>query len=221
MCFFMKRRFTMKINKNRTTAMIMDMGELKGCIKLEMQNIVFPKWSDLGLAGMMIRQCVSTKEQPTGNIYDEAIFQVVLRVIGGKVLMNGRPDCYCWKHSKVENAKNTQIIGTNSATGLINLCGVLDSVVDATEKSMLADMFANLKKDLLLVTTPAENRICIEVTADLYNAGITHCVDEWMDTDESGNAEATELQIGDFMIVTNSGVYRVGRDEFLETHVIN
>lgn len=211
----------MKMNKKRMTTMIMDMGEMKGCTKLEMQNIVFPKWSDLGLAGMMIRQCVSTKEQPSGNIYDEAIFQVVLRVIGGKVLMNGRPDCYCWKQSKVASSKDVQMVGTNSATGLINLCGILDSIADQTEKSMMADMFANLKKDLLLITTPAENRICIEVTADLYAAGITHCVDEWMDTDENGDAEATALQIGDFMIATSDGVYRVGRDEFMETHVID
>ena len=39
--------------------------------------------------------------------------------------------------------------------------------------------------------------------------------------DENGDAEATELQIGDFMIATNDGVYRVGRDEFMETHVID
>lgn len=209
----------MKINKKRMTAMIMDMGELKACTKLEMQNIVFPKWSDLGLASMMFRQCVSTKEQPTGNIYDENTFQVVLRIIGGKVLMNGRPDCYCWKQSKVANSKDAQPVGTNSATGLINLCGILNSISDQSEKSMMADMFANLKNDLLLITTPAEQRICIEVTADLYNAGITHCVDEWMDVDENGEAEATVLQIGDFMIVTSNGVYRVGHDEFMETHV--
>lgn len=211
----------MKANKEIMTSMIMDMGELKACTKLEMQNIVFPKWSDLGLAGMMIRQCVSTKEQPAGNIYDEAIFQVVLRVIGGKVLMNGRPDCYCWKQSKVANSKDIQMIGTNSATGLINLCGILNSIADHTEKSMMADMFANLKRDLLLITTPAENRIYIEVTADLYSAGITYCVDEWMETDEKGEAEVTPLLVGDFLIVSDSGVYRIGRKEFLETHVLD
>lgn len=210
----------MKMNKKNMTAKIMEMGQLQECTKLEMQNIVFPKWSDLGLAGMMIRQCVSTKEQPAGNIYDETVFQVVLRIIGGKVLMNGRPDCYCWKQSKVANSKDVHMVGTNSAAGLINLCSVLDGVVDTTEKSMMADMFANLKKDLLLITTPSEKRTCIEVTADMYSAGITHCVDEWMETDENGEAEATELRIGDFMIVSDSGVYRVGRDEFLETHVI-
>lgn len=210
----------MKLNKQETTTKILTMGKKIPCTKLELQNIVFPKWSDLGLVGMMFRQCVSTKEQPSGNIYDEAVFQTVLRIIGGKVLMTGRPDCYCWKFSKVENAKNVRMVGTNSAAGLINLCEVLAGIESEEEKSMIADMFANSKKDLLLVTTPSEERTCIEITPELYAAGITHCVDEWMDTDEDGNAEATALCVGDYLIVTNSGVYRVGHDEFVETHVI-
>jgi len=210
----------MKLNKNASTEKILSMGKKVPCTKLELQNIVFPKWSDLGLVGMMFRQCVSTKEQPSGNIYDEAVFQTVLRIIGGKVLMTGRPDCYCWKYSKVESAKNVRMVGTNSAAGLVNLCEVLAGITSAEEKSMIADMFANSKKDLLLVTTPAEERTCIEVTPELYAAGITHCVDEWMDTDIDGNAEATALCVGDYLIVTNSGVYRIGHDEFVETHVI-
>lgn len=210
----------MKLNKNASTERILSMGKKVPCTKLELQNIVFPKWSDLGLVGMMFRQCVSTKEQPSGNIYDEAVFQTVLRIIGGKVLMTGRPDCYCWKYSKVESAKNVRMVGTNSAAGLINLCEVLAGIQNEEEKSMIADMFANSKKDLLLVTTPAEERTCIEVTPELYAAGISHCVDEWMDTDSDGNAEATALCVGDYLIVTNSGVYRIGHDEFVETHVI-
>lgn len=210
----------MKLNKIASTEKILSMGKKVPCTKLELQNIVFPKWSDLGLVGMMFRQCVSTKEQPSGNIYDEAVFQTVLRIIGGKVLMTGRPDCYCWKYSKVESAKNVRMVGTNSASGLINLCEVLASITNKEEKSMVADMFANSKKDLLLVTTPAEDRTCIEVTPELYAAGITHCVDEWMEPDEDGNAEATALCVGDYLIVTNSGVYRIGHDEFVETHVI-
>lgn len=210
----------MKLNKNDITSKILAMGTTVPCTKLELKNIVFPKWSDLGLVGLMFRQCVSTKEQPNGNIYDEAVFQTVLRIIGGKVLMTGRPDCYCWKFSKVENAKNVSMIGTNSAAGLINLCEVLACIASEEEKTMIADMFANSKKDLLLVTTPAEERSCIEITHELYAAGITHCVDEWMDVDENGNAEATALCVGDYLIVTSSGVYRIGHDEFLETHVI-
>lgn len=211
----------MKLKKSETTKRILEVGNTIGCIKLELQNIVFPKWSDLGIMGMIFRQCVSTKEQPAGNIYDEAVFQTVLRVIGGKVLMSDRPDCYCWKLSKVTNAKNVKVIGTNSAEGLISLCSVLSSVTSESEKKMLADMFANLKKDFLLVTTPAENRYCIEVTQEMYDTGITACVDEWMETDENGMAEATQLYVGDYVIVTgNNSLYRVGHDEFEKTHRI-
>jgi len=210
----------MKLNKNQMTQKILDMGKAIPCTKLELQNIVFPKWDELGLVGMMFRQCVSTKEQPTGNVYDEAVFQTVLRIIGGKVLMSNHPDTYCWKFSKVKSAKDVRKIGTNSADGVLAMCEVLNGVNDNGEKALVADMFAKLKSDLLLVTTPAESRTCIEITADLFNMGITHCVDEWMDVDSNGEAEATELSIGDYVIVTDSGVYRIGHDEFVETHVI-
>ena len=207
-----------KLNKALTTQRILDNGIIKNYTKLELQNIIFPKWSDLGLLGFMFRQCVSTKEQPNGNIYDEAVYQTVLRIIGGKLLISGRPDCYCWKLSKVASAKEVKVIGTNSAEGLLTLCSVLSEISSDEEKKILADMFANLKNDFLLVTTPAESRRCIEVTAELYEAGITACVDEWMETDENGEAEATLLQIGDYLVVTDSGVYRIGHDEFIETH---
>lgn len=210
----------MKLNKEQMTKKILDLGVKTYCTKLELQNIVFPKWDELGLVGMMFRQCVSTKEQPAGNIYDESVFQTVLRVIGGKVLMTNQPDCYCWKFSKVESAKNVRKIGTNSADGVLALCEVLNGIHNESEKALVADMFAKLKSDLLLVTTPAERRTCIEITTDMYQMGVTHCVDEWMEVDSNGEAEATELSIGDYVIVTDSGVYRIGHDEFCETHLI-
>ncbi len=207
-------------NKKTTTSTILTLaeGQQKPCIKLELKNIVFPKWSDIGLIGMMFRQYLKTKEQPEGNLYDEAKFQTVLRVLRGKVLMNNKPDTYCWKFSKLESAKDVRPIGTNCAEGLIALTDVLNEIEDIEEKKLLADMFSKLKEDLLLVTTPAENRTCIEVTEELYNAGITFCVDEWMDTDENGDASVTNLEIGDFLIVTDSGVYCIRREEFFETH---
>ena len=52
----------------------------------------------------------------------------------------------------------------------------------------------------------------------MYDSGITACVDEWMETDENGMASATQLCVGDYLIVTTSGIYRVGHDEFMETH---
>lgn len=210
----------MKANKATTTSTILALakGQQKPCIKLEIKNIVFPKWSDIGLMGMMFRQYLRTKEQPEGNLYDEAKFQTVLRVLRGKVLMNNRPDTYCWKFNKLESAKDVRPIGTNCADGLIALTDVLNEIKDIEEKKLLADMFSKLKEDLLLVTTSAENRTCIEITKELYNAGLTFCVDEWMDTDENGEAPVTNLEVGDFLILTDSGVYCIRGEEFLDTH---
>lgn len=210
----------MKANKAQTTQNILQNGVLRQCRKLELKNIIFPKWTDLGLLGLMFRQCVITKEQPDGHIYDEKAFQTVLRVIDGHVLISSKPDCYCWKISKVAGAKKVEPIGTYSAHALMNLCEIISGISDKEDKRIFAEMFANLKMDLLLVTTPAEERTCIEVTKELYGSGITYCVDEWMESEENGDADVTELQIGDYLIVTNSGVYRIGHDEFVLTHVL-
>ncbi len=207
-------------NKTFTTRDIIDLakGRITPCIKVETQNIVFPHWSDLGLLGLMFRQCIVTKEQPDGHIYDESSFQPVLRILDGKVLMNNKTDSYAWKFSKLGSAKNIGVIGTATAEGLISLATVLSSISDDQEKALVAGMFANFNKNLQLVTTPAEKRVCIEVTKDLYDAGLTFCVDEWAETDENGYAEETILNIGDFLIVTSYGVYCIRREEFLTTH---
>lgn len=65
-----------------------------------------------------------------------------------------------------------------------------------------------------------EKRQCIEVTQELYDAGLTDCVDEWMTVDEDGYAKLTSLNVGDFLIVTNKGVYRIQREKFLQTYVL-
>ncbi len=217
----------MKINKSKNVSSVFELTKdyVRPCVKLQLDNIVFPKWSDLGLLGMIFSQKIKTKEQPVGCDYDEATYQVVMRVINGKVLMTGgRPDAYTWKQSKVESLitdpSKLRLIGTNSASAVINLSRVMATIVDADELTMFADMFCSVNKDLLLVTTPAEDRFCVEVTNELYEAGLTVCVDSWMEPDENGEAVATELQIGDFLIIEEEGVYCIRRNEFLETYSI-
>ena len=205
-------------NKKETTRRIMELGTPRSCTKLEIKNIIFPKWDELGLLGLMLRQCVVTKEQPQGNIYDEAKFMIVMRIINGKLLMNGRPDCYCWKFDKVGKAENKKFIGSNSAEGMKNAAVLLMEIANEYERSLFADMLASLKKDLIVATTPAEDRMCIEVTEEMYEQGITYCVDSWMETDENGDAPVTQLLVGDYLIIEGDMVYRVGHDEFVETH---
>ena len=220
----------MKINKEKTTKTILATIDsyIRPCVKLQLDNIVFPKWSDLGLLGMMFSQKVKTKEQPLGCDYDEATYQVVMRVINGKVLMTGgRPDAYTWTHSKVADTlkKQTEIrlIGTNSASAVLNLSKMLATISDQKEQMMFADMFCSLNKDLLLITTEPENRFCVEVTKELYDAGLTVCVDSWMEADDNGDVDATHLNVGDFLIVdaARTKVYCIRREEFLETHTLS
>lgn len=218
----------MKRNKKETTANILKMAadKIQPCTKLRLDNIVFPKWSDIGLWGEILAMRVKTKEQPNGCDYPEATYQVVMRVIGGKVLMTGgRPDSYAWKQSKVEgylkDPNQLRFIGVNSAAAILNLAAVLDTIQSRDEKLMFADMFSSINKDLLLITTPDESRRCIEVTAELYDAGLTYCVDSYMDPDANGEAEETILHVGDFLIVESSEkIYCVRRNEFMETYAI-
>ena len=215
-----------KANKTISTRNILEVAAdmIQPCTKLQMDNIIFPKWNDLGLLGMIFRQDVCTKEQPEGYVYDEATYQVVMRIISGRVLMTGgRPDAYTWKHTKVATSKNVRFIGTNSAEAVINLSTALLSISDDEEKHLFADMFCNLKKDLLLITSPEESRFCIEITPELYAKGITSCVDEWMETDENGEAEITHLNIGDYLIISSNRdrIYCIRHDEFMETHSLS
>lgn len=214
---------TKKANKEITTKKILETAadQIQQCTKLRMDNIIFPKWNDLGLLGMIFRQDIRTKEQPDGHVYDEATYQVVMRIISGHLLMTGgRPDTYTWKFSKVANSENIRFIGCNSADAVINLSTALMSIKNDHEKHLFADMFCNWKKDLLLVTSPEEKRLCIEITPELYQAGITACVDEWMGTDANGEADITRLNIGDYLIVSDekNSVYCIRHDEFVGTH---
>ena len=217
----------MKLNKAITTADIFTRvsNSIRPCIKKETNNVVFPKWNDLGLLGMIFTQKIKTKEQPAGYDYPEAKYQVVMRVLGGKVFMTGgRPDSYAWKQDKIlkliSDPSSVKFIGTNSASAVINLGEVLATISDSEEKKIFADMFCSLNKDLLLIKTPEESRLCAEVTAELYNNGLTHCVDSWMDTDENGDADATALNIGDYLIIEDENVYCIRHDEFIETHAL-
>lgn len=210
----------MQDHKKSRTKYIIENFRTVPCTKVETYNIVFPKWSDLGLLGLMFRQHIRTKEQPNGHLYNEDKFQVTLRVINGKLLINNMPDCYTWEFSKLEKASQKEPIGTHSASGLLNLAKLLNTLENENEKELLADMFTKLTADLLLVTVPCEQRKCIEVTKEAYEKGLTDCVDEWMDTDKDGYADITHLNIGDFLIVSDNGVYCIRHQEFLETHTL-
>jgi len=218
----------MKLNKEQTTKRILDLAgdQIRQATKLPTETIIFPRWSEIGLLGEVLCMRVKTKEQPAGCDYDEDKFQVVIRIIGGKVHMTGGyPDAYAWKQSKVEpyleDSKAIRFIGTNSAEAVLNLSAILNTIDDNDERLLFADMFCSIRKDLLLVSTKAEERRCIEVSRSLYDAGVVACVDAWMQEDEFGMADSTQLNVGDFLIIEGSDVYCIRHDEFIQTHKIH
>ena len=214
-----------KANKEQTTRNILKLisGYTKTCTKLKLDNIIFPSWDKLGLLGMIYSQKVKTHEQPKGCDYSETKYQVVMRVINGQVLKeeNKKPDAYTWSINKVMKSKNARLIGTNSAEGIINLANMLNSIKNEYEKHIFAEMLCKFREDLLLITSQEEKRTCVEVSEELYEKGLTYCVDEWMETDENGDSDITLLDIGDFLIITKDGVYTIQRNIFLETHSLD
>lgn len=214
----------MKLNKKQTTAQILTKAApyIEKCRKIPLWNIVLPQWSKIGLWGEIFALCIKTKEQPDGCLYPESC-RVVVRVIDGKVYMTGgKPDAYTWDEETtakyMSNPDKIKYIGINSPQGLINLADVLQTITNPDEKLVFADWFCMVNCDFFLVGTPEEQRQCIEITRELYDAGVTVCVDDWMKPDDNGEAETTQLNVGDFLIVNDSGVYCIRRKEFMETH---
>lgn len=204
--------------KEMRTAEILSMATPIPCTKIEIGNIIFPKWSDMSLIQMMFRQCVITKEAPMGHIYDETEFRLVLRIVDHKLIQNGMTDNYCWGATQVaKNIGKAVPIGCCSASGLLTLTDVISGIHDLDEKKMFADFFTSLNKDLLYVLSSEEARMCIPVTQELYDQGLTWCIDEWVE-EKNGEYAKTALNVGDVLIVSDSGVYCCRKDIFESTH---
>lgn len=214
----------MKINKIIATQNALNLGKesIRSCTKQTMANIVMPSLSERGLMAYVFPGMVITKEQPEGCRYG-AMSHTVLRIIGGQLLKGGMADAYSWDAATyAKKAAKTVPIGFGLGATVDSVkwaMEIVQTVVDPVERELLIQFFIE-QPSLRLVFSPKEERKCIEVTQDLYDAGLTSIVDEWMPADENGLAEETILKVGDFLIVTDDGVYCIRRDEFLETHTL-
>lgn len=189
--------------------------------KMSMVNIVFPQWNEMDVIKDIFRQMVTTKEAPAGHLYDEEEYRVVLRIYDGRLKSSDMMDVYCWSRADfLKKAKNIKTIGCNSGNGLLNLAALLEEMSDEAEKLQVANFFSSLNKDLLYVESAAEQRKVVEVTQELYDSGIARCIDSWVEPDENGNYEFTELNVGDFLVLEEDKecVYCIRREAFLATH---
>lgn len=206
--------------KTLRTAEILAMATPIPCIKMEIGNILLPRWNPENLMSYMFRMCVKTKEAPMGCFYDEAEFTPVLRIVDHAVVdEHNRTDNYCWDKKMVAKHIDRAVpIGTDSAKGIVVMSKLMGSIPKEADRLTLATLFSEQKRDLLYIVTPEEARMCIPVTKELYDAGLTWCIDEWIEPDENGEYMRTELEVGDVLIASENGVYCCRKNVFAKTY---
>lgn len=200
--------------------------------KVELDNVVFDKLGEIPLLEMLMNLNIVTKEHIEGTTYDKKSFQMVMRIIDGKLLMRGqdlvdRPDAYAWHTSKVVKAKNKKALGFHSVEGAQTYAQVLSTIKEQYHRDLFTDLLVNWSKDLLLIHTDAEERMVIVVTEDMIvKHGLTHVANsydiEWPAEGATG-VELTPIKVGDALVVENMSfgpaVYVVQKDEYELTHV--
>lgn len=213
------------------TALVMKLSTAKEMIKLPLDNVVFDRLGEIPLLEMLMNLNVVTKEHVEGTTYDKKSFQMVMRIIGGKLLMRGqdlveRPDAYAWQTSKVVKAKNKKALGFHSVEGAQTYAQLLATIESQYERDLFTDLLVNWAKDLILIHTPEERRTVIEVTEELIvKHGITAVPNsydiEWP-AEGSDGVELTPIKVGDALIIEpcsfGPAFYVVQKDEYELTH---
>ncbi|MBO5143114.1 MAG: hypothetical protein J6C46_09070 [Clostridia bacterium] len=218
-------------NAKAITKMVVENYAQRDMVKVPMDNVVFDRLGEIPLLEMLMNLSVVTKEHVNGTTYDKKNFQMVMRIINGKLLMRGqdlvdRPDAYAWKTTKVLKAKNKKPLGFHSTEGAQNYAQVLSTIQNQYERDLFTDLLVNWSKDLLLIHTESENRQVIEVTEEMLMAGITAVPNsydiEWPAEGATG-VELTPIKVGDALVIEQcsfgTAFYVVQKEEYELTHI--
>lgn len=145
---------------------------------------------------------VATKEHPEGDSYADNL-TVVVRVLDGRVLINGQYDLYCPGEDKIGKLLSNPVN--------------LDQLLSKEQLDELEPLFlvASDIRPSLAPEDPCRMVICI--TDDMVGeAGTIKCQCPW-DPDNV----LTDLYPGDFFLVQDPETfkgYRIGKEEFELTH---
>ena len=199
-------------------------------------NILFPALTvkNFGLFALFIKALLITAENSDGQFYEPSEYRILARIVKGKVLFptNGDPnnlrvDSYAWENAVVkENLSKSVVKSLNVDTeeGVKNVEELLATIKDDEHRELLRLMFFRaLRGDVLSVAPPAEKRYCMTVTEELMKSFPDGIVDRWVSADENGLAPATNLELGDRIIIVYEDdgtvtTYRCEKDIFFETH---
>ncbi len=189
-------------------------GIIHGATKLPVMTIGLGRVGDLKDVDGVIwhdengNVVVSTKENPEGIVYNQDLILVV-RVIGGKVLINGQYDMYCPASSKIDRLLSNPVI--------------LEEELTAEQLAELQPLF-EATTSVVPSMAPAEyGRKVIIITADMLE-GSDHLVCELPLSWSDGVPSFTDLYEGDILLVEDEASgkgYRIGAQEFAETHALD
>ena len=193
--------------------------ETRAALRDGVAVISFP---DLGLLSKL-RPVPRTEEgdmeYPTApSVSEEYRMNVLLRVVNGKLYNNvGQLDCYAHDMKTYQKAmRRARVIGCNSPEAQNELNALLATMVNPEEAEELRATMALFAIDFQMGYTTPDWRQVVEVTQEMYDAGLTSVVNDW-ESEKSGWA-VTQLNVGDFLVFTTNGVYVIRREEFIETH---
>lgn len=146
---------------------------------------------------------IATKEHPEGDVYPQDLTAVV-RVVGGKVFINGLYDVYVPAAHKIEKLLSNPI----------DLAEVLNGT-QLEELQPMLDVASEVRPSI----APAEpGRKVVVITEEMLGgAESMECVCTWHE--DSG--QTTKLYAGDVFLIEDEAKghgYRIGAQEFAETH---
>lgn len=141
-----------------------------------------------------------TKESPASGTAYPADHIAVVRVLGGKVFIDGKYDIYTLSLDKA-SAKLVNAI--NPAT-----------LLTAMQLKELQPLFNVASQKVYGYITPVESRRVIVITS---NMDVHTCYNEW------DPKTPCTMDIGDVFVVSDESTYtgyRIGKEEFAETHIL-
>ena len=189
-----------------TNAKIFEEGTIVGAKKLSVLTIGIGKVGSLKNAEKVIWRdengnvVIATKEKPEGCVYDKERTAVV-RVIGGKVLMDGLYDIYAPDDSKIEKLLSNPVY--------------IDDILTEEQIQELMPVFIAASEIRPSMAPEEAGRRVIVITDEMISNGVTVCYNEWEPE------TACNLSAGDVFVVSDESQmkgYRIGKEEFEGTH---
>lgn len=197
--------------------------------KLETENIVVPSLKKYGFIANLVPGVITT-EEPGGHLYPTGL--MVTRVVEGRVVIDddkkgkdNQYDTYAWKVSTVQDyidKGNYAVIGRHSPEGLNNFAKLHSTLKTELDREKFCEGFMPWGIDLILIHTEEEHKMCIEVTQELYDAGLRYWADDWRndqaEKDPNGMVSTTALEVGDILVISDIGAYVVARNIVKKTY---